>query len=205
MASVIINSGPPDPAHRPTEQPREKWRMLMWVKRDFLRRSITFDCRSLLEFIQDAEEMWQELGFDSAEHMIREGYELDPIEVQYALDWLKVKSPDEAVGFEVAVKGGRRLGSHGGDRKSEEARENQGNNVVLKNTSLSNPSYILARLERDRPDILNEFHQGVHKSARAAGIAAGIIKVPSNYEQAIKAIDKLTPDELLMLKEYLGA
>ena len=199
MASVIINSGPPDPAHRPTEQPREKWRMLMWVKRDFLRRSITFDCRSLLEFIQDAEEMWQELGFDSAEHMIREGYELDPIEVQYALDWLKVKSPEEAVGFEVAVNGGRKLGAVGRPKAGEEK-------------VLSEPfkrgegkDYILARLERDRPDILEEFHQGVHKSARAAGIAAGIIKIPSNYEQAIKAIGKLTPDELLMLKEYLGA
>ena len=103
MASVTINSGPPDPAHRPTEQPKEKWRMLMWVKRDFLRRSITYDCRSLLEFIQDAEEMWQELGFDSAEHMIREGYELDPIEVQYALDWLKVKAPEEAEELRTVV------------------------------------------------------------------------------------------------------
>ena len=205
MASVIINSGPPDPAHRPTEQPREKWRMLMWVKRDFLRRSITFDCRSLLEFIQDAEEMWQELGFDSAEHMIREGYELDPIEVQYALDWLKVKSPEEAVTFEVAVNGGRKLMSRSeagalGGRGKEKALD-----IIKSFNGGTERSYILARLERDRPDILNEFHQGVHKSARAAGIAAGIIKVPSNYEQAIKAIGKLTPDELLMLKEHLGA
>ena len=176
----------------------------MWVKRDFIKSRITYDCRSLLQFINDAEEMWQELGFDSAEHMIRDGYELDPIEVQYALDWLKVKAPDEAVGFEVAVKGGRRLGSHGGDRRSEGVKE-QGANSTLKTRGSTQADYILARLERDRPDILNEFHQGVHKSARAAGIAAGIIKVPSNYEQAIKAIGKLTPDELLMLKEYLGA
>lgn len=177
----------------------------MWVKRDFLRRSITFDCRSLLEFIQDAEEMWQELGFDSAEHMIREGYELDPIEVQYALDWLKVKAPEEAVGFEAAVTGGRKLGKVGSNQYAKTEAVYNVNTTPTNQQAGNRSDYILARLERDRPDILNEFHQGVHKSARAAGIAAGIIKVPSNYEQAIKAIGKLTADELLMLKEYLGA
>lgn len=176
----------------------------MWVKRDFLRRSITYDCRSLLEFIQDAEEMWQELGFNSAEQMIREGYELDPIEVQYALDWLKVKSPEEAVGFEAAVKGGRKL-MNVGRPKAEDVKVYNVNINPTNQQAGNRSDYILARLERDRPDILEEFRQGVHKSARAAGIAAGIIKVPSNYEQAIKAIGKLTPDELLMLKEYLGA
>lgn len=100
---VTINSGPPDPAHRPTEQPREKWRMLMWVKRDFLRRSITYDCRSLLEFVQDAENMWQELGFKSAEDMIVNGYELDPYEIELAFIWLTIKAPGEARRFTGVV------------------------------------------------------------------------------------------------------
>ena len=89
-------------------------------------------------------------------------------------------------------------------RSEASARGGRGNKLddnVVKFKGSNDPSYILARLERDRPDILNEFHQGAHKSAGPAGIAAGIIKVPSNYEQAIKAIRRLTPDEILMLKD----
>ena len=108
-----------------------------------------------------------------------DGYELDPIEVQYALDWLKVKSPEEAVGFEMAVKGGKRLGSHGGDRRSVNAESKLQSNLDIERGNRS--AYLLARLERDRPDILEEFRQGVHKSARAAGIAAGI-KGKKNHE-----------------------
>ncbi|NCC04989.1 MAG: hypothetical protein EOM37_13330 [Proteobacteria bacterium] len=87
-------------------------------------------------------------------------YELDPIEVQYALDWLKVKAPEEAVGFEVAVKGGRKLMS----RSEAGALGGRGNKASDNVTSFdrgNRSDYILARLERDRPDILNEFHQGV--------------------------------------------
>lgn len=69
----------------------------------------------------------------------------------------------------------------------------------------TDPTYLLARMKRDAPEVAQDYLDGKHKSIRAAAIAAGIIKVPSNYEQAIKAIGKLTPDELLMLKEYLGA
>lgn len=69
----------------------------------------------------------------------------------------------------------------------------------------TDPTYLLARMKRDAPDVAQDYLDGKHKSIRAAAIVAGIIKVPSNYEQAIKAIGKLTPDELLMLKEYLGA
>ena len=69
----------------------------------------------------------------------------------------------------------------------------------------TDPTYLLARMKRDAPDVAQDYLDGKHKSIRAAAIVAGIIKIPSNYEQAIKAIGKLTPDELLMLKEYLGA
>ena len=69
----------------------------------------------------------------------------------------------------------------------------------------TDPTYLLARMKRDAPEVAQDYLDGKHKSIRAAAIVAGIIKVPSNYEQAIKAVGKLTPDELLMLKEYLGA
>ncbi len=55
----------------------------------------------------------------------------------------------------MAVKGGKRLGSHGGDRRSEGAKE-QGAISTLKTRGSTQADYILARLERDRPDILKE-------------------------------------------------
>ena len=90
---------------------------------------------------------------------------------------------------------------------NQNAVKNDGNNitVVSERTRGTDLTYLLARMKRDAPEVAQDYLDGKHKSIRAAAIVAGIIKVPSNYEQAIKAIGKLTPDELLMLKEYLGA
>ena len=45
---------------------------------------------------------------------------------------LKVKSPEEAVGFEVAVKGGRKLGAVGMVGIGRVSTQNQSYNVTLK-------------------------------------------------------------------------
>lgn len=93
------------------------------------------------------------------------------------------------------------LGEHGTNQHSD------GRNNITSTTPPTrgtDPTYLLARMKRDAPEVAQDYLDGKHKSIRAAAIVAGIIKVPSNYEQAIKAIGKLTPDELLMLKEYLG-
>ena len=91
MAPVFINSGVPEADDRPDRIPKEKWRDLMWVKRDFAKTRIKYDCQCLLEFIQHAEIMWQELGFESAEDLICNGYEINPAEVDLARAWLKIK------------------------------------------------------------------------------------------------------------------
>ena len=40
-------------------------------------------------------------------------------------------------------------------------------------------AYLLRRLARERPDLLDAFERGAFKSARAAAIAAGIVKPPT--------------------------
>ncbi len=61
-----------------------------------------------------------------------------------------MKAPDEAVGFEAAVRGGRKLGAVGRPKAGEEK-------VLTEPFKRGEgKDYILARLERDRPDILNE-------------------------------------------------
>ena len=108
MANVVIDSGQPSPTDRPDRIPQDKWFDLFQVKRSFLQYNIQSDCRYLLEFVQDAEIMWQVLGFKSSEDMIRNGYELDPQEVELALTWLHIKNPAEATKYRTAVEGGKK-------------------------------------------------------------------------------------------------
>ncbi len=109
MASVRINSGPPTYSDKPADIPVEKWYSLMDVKRSFIDINITYDCRCLLDFLEDVEVMWQELGFSSADDMIENGLKLDPFEVGIAFEWLKFRKPEKAVKYETAVKSGRQL------------------------------------------------------------------------------------------------
>jgi hypothetical protein len=52
--------------------------------------------------------------------------------------------------------------------------------------------YLRARLERGRPDVLEALERGEFRSVRAAAIEAGIVKVPTPYETAVKAVGKLS-------------
>ena len=90
---VSINSGPLEATDRPSAIPKEKWRFLMREKRSFLNVQIKYLCKCLLDFIQDAEEMWEELGYTSRDDLIVNGYELDLSEVELATQWLKIKDP----------------------------------------------------------------------------------------------------------------
>ena len=94
-----------------------------------------------------------------------------------------------------------RIGSHGGDRKSEEYK-NQACDASLKHGT---KDYFLARLERDHPDILSDYELGHYKSVRAAAIAAGIIKVQSPYEMIGKQLAKLNRLELMDLHARITA
>jgi hypothetical protein len=55
--------------------------------------------------------------------------------------------------------------------------------------------YIVERLKRDAPDVAEALARGEYPSARAAGIAAGIVKVLTKLEAAKKAYLKLSPEE----------
>lgn len=64
-------------------------------------------------------------------------------------------------------------------------------------------SYIVRRLKRDAPEIAQALARGEYPSARAAGIAAGIIKVPTALEVAQKAWFKLSDRERADFLEWL--
>ena len=209
MASVRIDSGPPDANDRPYNIPKNKWFFLFQEKRSFIVTHIAYDCRCLLNFVQDAEIMWQELKFTSAQDMIINGYELDPQEVELALEWLKIKDPDDAVRYEVAVQGGRELKRVGAPEGNQNASKNNPYNISIDLETEKQPqygtqkSYLLARLARDNPDILAAYQSGEYPSARQAAIAAGIVRVPTPLEIAIKAYNRLTDADKKKFADYI--
>jgi hypothetical protein len=70
-----------------------------------------------------------------------------------------------------------RLYTHGGDRRSQAAKDQADNNVRLVNHGNSR-AYLLTRLACDHPDIFDAFTRGEYRSAYAAAKAAGIVKEP---------------------------
>ena len=86
---VKIDSGPLEATDKFEQVPKDKWFFLMLAKRDFLARRVAYDCRCLVEFCEEAELVYADCGFSSAAEMIQHGYELDPVEIELAVAWLK--------------------------------------------------------------------------------------------------------------------
>jgi hypothetical protein len=61
--------------------------------------------------------------------------------------------------------------------------------------------YLVRRLKRDAPEVAAQLAQGAFKSARAAAVAAGIVKVATRVETAVRAIRKMTDPELYEFEE----
>jgi hypothetical protein len=201
---VKIDSGPVEATDKFYDTPKEKWRLLLIAKRSFLGRRLEHDCRCLIEFCEEAELVYADLGFTSAEEMIREGYELDPSQIELAVAWLKHNQPGEAIGLDavkvqVAEARTNPLKQHGeiGNGRSEECR---GDNIT--STRGTGTDYTLRRLARDAPDMLDKVESG-ELSVNQAAIQAGIRKKPTAFEIALKASKKLSRDEIQMLIKEL--
>ncbi|MBU0515098.1 MAG: hypothetical protein KJ621_10030 [Proteobacteria bacterium] len=90
------------------------------------------------------------------------------------------------------------LGAHGGDRRS--------NKFVPKAHKISwgeTTEYLIARLKRDAPSVAEGLARGEYRSVRQAAIAAGIVKVPTPLDQAMRWVKKLDHREREELKAYL--
>jgi hypothetical protein len=67
------------------------------------------------------------------------------------------------------------VGKHGGDRRSEQARENQPDNDKVEPQYGTSATYLIARLDRDAPELAERVRSG-ELSAHAAAIEAGFRK-----------------------------
>ena len=189
MAGVTIDSGALSPTYRFADVPKSRWKALVREKRNFLATNIKYDCRCLIEFCEEANAVWQELGYDSAADMIRNGYELDPQQIELAVAWLKINEPGSAVGIDdigkkVAEARTKPLPDVGPLTESEKA---NGYNVT--NSRGNDTDYTLRRLARDCPEMLGRIESG-ELSVNAAAVKAGIRKRPSKAEVCVSAFRK---------------
>jgi hypothetical protein len=171
MASVKVNRGMPRPEAPASSLPKDQWRDLAIVRELWAKSQLPFDCRLLRQVAADAPLMAPELGYDSVESFLKQELQLDPDLVNRVVGWLEQEQPTGAVSLEEVEAA---IGSHGGDRRSAQAREDQGDNGTLKRGSNS-AAYLQARLRRDAPEVADALERGEIKSARAAAIEAGII------------------------------
>lgn len=204
MAAMKIDTGVPRPDLVLNQIPRERWESVavarsLWAEIDF-----PHDCRLMKQVADEADLLAEELGYESGEAFIVEYLKLDLDVVHQVISFLDQEQPKEAVGIEQIPS----LKPHGGDRRSKQARQDQGSNATLKQER--GVSYIEARLRRDHPEIAEQLRQGEHRSARAAGIAAGFIKpVPTvrlvdDLNKVAASIAKhLTNDQRIQLAELL--
>jgi len=164
MAVTVIR--PPIASDPAAEVPHTSWGDLLAERYRFCTQYLPKDCRNLLFFVEDgASNEW--LGLGTRERYIREGLGLDPETVGWALTGLRQMRPHEPIGFDEAVV----LGKHGGDRRSAAVRD-QGGNATLKAKEKNTVKHLLARLDRDRPDLAARVRAN-ETSAHAAAIEAG--------------------------------
>jgi hypothetical protein len=114
-----------------------------------------------------------------------------------ALEGVKLFDLSEPVPLDKAVQAEteRRIGKHGGDRKSETA-QNQVDNVnLIRRNGGNSADYLAARIKRDRPDLAARVEAGEFRSMRAAALEAGIVKPACPVKAAKKAVEKMDEDQ----------
>jgi len=149
----------------------------------------------LIEFCEEARDVYAELGYASSEQMIREGYELDPSQIELAVAWLNENKPDKPVGMGEIVPLRNRKGG----------RPNKSDNLSnLQDTPPGNSNErVLRRLARDCPEMLDRIEAG-ELSINAAAIQAGIRKKPTQEDICLRSFKKCSnhAEMLTRLREY---
>jgi hypothetical protein len=196
MVGVAIDSGPIGISNDSRNTPRDRWRALVEFRRDYIHLQYGFDCRSIVEWLNDSDRMWRELGYQSLDEMVRKGLEIDPADALLVAEWLRRYKPDYPVGLPDAIEYAlrNRGGQPGNKNASKDKPQNERYNRNLRFRGNSD-DYITARIARDRPDILEDMKQGKYRSVRQAAIEAGIVNPKMRYS---------LPDDPIQAARYLA-
>lgn len=218
---VKIDSGPLEATDKFEQVPKDKWFFLMLAKRDFLARRVAYDCRCLVEFCEEAELVYADCGFSSAAEMIQHGYELDPVEIELAVAWLKHNQPKQEIALEAVTKTADKI------RELRESNPNWTQQQIAdhENVSRQYVHKVLSTCTSHREDLVDipsdiegnsskadfrklpvELQQKVaakEVSLNAAAIQAGIRKKPTPAEIVVKTFAKVE-NRLETLRSLVG-
>jgi hypothetical protein len=189
--AVSVDSGPLDPTCLISYVAPKDWPRLVRIRKDHISVKLTYDCRCVAQFIKEANDLWESCGYKSADDLILNGYGLDPEEIRIVARWLELNDPQEAVSLEDVRA---TLSTHGGDRRSESFKQtDQVDSINLIHKGGTDPVYLEARLERDRPELKAAVDAGT-VTVRQAAIQAGIVKprvsVPREPGSAARALSR---------------
>lgn len=182
--SVLDDVGDPDAP--PGSLPWAKW----FLGQAQLRRTKLDDDATGLRVILDKLEKhaaWKTLGFGSLGQLCRDALSLD----EHATQLLRSAKPGTTLRAIEYALNAKPTGERG-KRNSESSNLSRGGN-----------DRIVAQIAKRSPDVLERMKAGEFKSVRAAGIEAGIVKVPTKYEAAQKVAKKLSVAEKRRLIKWL--
>jgi hypothetical protein len=100
--------------------PRERWAELVDARQGFIFVEMARAVRKLVEWVGDADAMWEALGYASAEDLIAKGYGLKPQHITLAASWLRLES-DRQDAAETAPGEGKGTPGRKRTRKAEPA------------------------------------------------------------------------------------
>jgi hypothetical protein len=176
MAAVSINTGMPRPEASVRELPRDRWKLLAMSRRQWAEIELPFDCRLMKQVYDEAPVFAEAMGYESGDQFITDYLSLDLDLVHRVIDWLEQEQPTEATPLQLVIEQAKSqpLAEH--RRPTAEEQEDKGDVVTFTERGNSQ-AYLLRRIARDQPELLDQIGPDKpHRSARAAAIAAGIIK-----------------------------
>lgn len=91
---VKIDRGKPSFAEPFAGVEKSQWMELFSLKSAYLRNQVDVSAKRVIEAAAEAPDVYEALGFQSADQMITEGYDLDIREVDHARKWLELSKAD---------------------------------------------------------------------------------------------------------------
>ena len=188
MAPVSINTGIPRPDKSAFDVPPDQLKPLAMARRRWAEIDLPCDCRLMKQVYDEAPVFAEAMGYESGDQFITDYLSLDLDLVHRVIGWLEQEQPQEAIPLQLAIEQAREqpLAEH--RRPTQEEQEVKGSDRTFTARG-ETQAYLLRRIARDRPELLDQIGDGKpHRSARAAAIAAGIIKPVPIVRESLKQL-----------------